>query len=159
MKEIGRIIEIEDNFVFVELRRHCFCSKCWRCTEEREDDDEGESRQVLALARDGHDLELYDRVEIEVSDNIFYVNLLIEYLMPIGDFFIGYLLVLYVSVYYNSPAPELNGFWVGIIFFSISFWLAQSFSNEILITWNQYPRITRIIKNSFAENKVADSQI
>lgn len=152
MREIGTIIELGDDYVFVELKRHYFCSKCWRCIEER-DYDEEESRQLLILSREGFNLEMYDRVEIEVSDNIFYVNLLIEYLMPLGDFFIGYLAGHYISLYYNSPTPELNGFWVGVVFFSISYWLAKVFSIDIMVTWNKYPRITRIIKNSLLGNK------
>lgn len=165
MKEIGKVVNVEDGYIFVELKRHEFCSKCWRCMEEPEldtdaddEDDEyaGEPapeetyRQVLPLKND-IDAELYDRVEVEVSDNIFYVNLVIEFLMPIADFFIGYIAGYYFSVYMAYEQPEAAGFFTAVGFFTLSYWLARVFSSDIMLTWNQYPKAVKIIKNAFAK--------
>jgi len=157
MKEIGKVVKIEDDFIYVELSKKDYCSKCWRCVEEFENEDELlesddvdyddlKVRQVLALRND-KGIELYDRVEIEVSDNIFYVNLLIEFVMPIGDFLIGYFLGYYLSLYVEYSQPSTNGLAAGAIFFTLSFWLARFFSSDILISWNKYPRVIRIIKD------------
>ena len=40
MIENGKIIRIEDDFVFVEMKNNEFCSKCWRCIEEFEDEED-----------------------------------------------------------------------------------------------------------------------
>ncbi len=157
MIETGKIIRIEDDFVFVEMKNNEFCSKCWRCNEEFEDEDELiesdeidyedlKVRQVLKIKTDLN-VEMYDRVEIEVSNNIFYVNLLIEYVIPIGDFIIGFAVAYYFSLYIEYSSPLTNGLALGTIFFTISYWLARMFSSEIMASWKKYPRIVRIIKN------------
>lgn len=162
MKEIGKVINVEEDYIFVELARHEFCSKCWRCMEEPEqamdmdDDDEYDNepaavetyRQVLPLKNDIN-AELYDRVEIEVSDNIFYVNLAIEFFMPIADFFIGFFAGYYFSVYMAYEQPETAGFFTAIVFFTLSYWLARVFSSDIMQSWNKYPRAVKIIRNAF----------
>lgn len=171
MKEIGKVINIEDGYIYVELKKNEFCAKCWRCMEEADrpepapadDDEEGYApppdeeenvRQVLLLKND-IEAEVHDRVEIEISDNIFYVNLLIEFAMPIGDFFIGYIAGYYFSVYMKSENPEAAGLATGVIFFTLSYWLARLFSSDILISWNKYPKAVRIIKNAFMRTNVS----
>ncbi len=165
MREIGKVVNVEDEYIFVELTRHEFCSKCWRCMEEPEDvsemDDEEDEfakepaaaetyRQVLPLKND-IGAELYDRVEIEVSDNIFYVNLFIEFFMPVADFFIGYIAGYYFSIYMVYEQPETTGFFTAVVFFTLSYWLARVFSSDIMLSWNSYPRAVKIIKNAFAK--------
>ena len=103
-------------------------------------------RQVLKLRND-MDVEMYDRVEIEVANNIFYVNLLLEYVMPIGDFVIGFAVAYYMSLYIEYSSPLANGLALGTIFFTISYWLARVFSADILASWNKYPRIVKKINN------------
>ncbi len=159
MIENGRIIRIEDDFVYVEMKNNEFCSRCWRCCEEFEDEDELietdddefnydelKIRQVLKIKTDLN-VEMYDRVEIEVSNNIFYVNLLLEYIIPIGDFIIGFAIAYCLSSYIEYSSPLTNGLALGTIFFTLSYWLARMFSGEILTSWNKYPKIVRIIKN------------
>ena len=161
MKEIGKVIEVDEEYAFVELKNNDFCSKCWRCSEELanidilDDDDndddskfEEEIRQVLRVKSE-KGIELYDRVEIEVSDNIYYVNLLIEFAMPLTDFLIGYIIGYYLSIYYKTGTEESDALIVGIIFFSISFWLSRIFSSDIMMNWGKYPKITKIIKNTY----------
>lgn len=159
MIEEGKVVRIEDDYIFIELKHNEFCSKCWRCVEEFEDEDElmeAEEdeidyedlrvRQVLKVKNEIN-VEMYDRVEIEVANNIFYVNLLLEYILPIGDFIIGFALAYYFSSYIEYSSPLANGLALGTIFFTLSYWLARFFSSEILQSWNKYPKITRIINN------------
>jgi len=159
MIEEGKVVRIEDDYIFIELKHNEFCSKCWRCVEEFEDEDElmeAEEdeidyedlrvRQVLKVKNEIN-VEMYDRVEIEVANNIFYVNLLLEYILPIGDFIIGFALAYYFSSYIEYSLPLANGLALGTIFFTLSYWLARFFSSEILQSWNKYPKITRIINN------------
>ncbi|HNY13076.1 MAG TPA: SoxR reducing system RseC family protein [Candidatus Wallbacteria bacterium] len=165
MKEIGKVVNVEDGYIFVELKRNEFCSKCWRCMDEPEevaeaDDDDDEyiketvsdetCRQVLPLKNEIN-AELYDRVEIEVSDNIFYVNLVIEFLMPLADFFIGYAAGYYFSIYMAYEQPETTGFFTAVVFFTLSYWLARVFSSDIMLTWNKYPKAVKIIRNAFVK--------
>ena len=160
MTEIGKVVRVDDDYIYVELKHNEFCSKCWRCVEEFENEDElAEAeddeidyddlkvRQVLKLRND-MDFEMYDRVEIEVANNIFYVNLLLEYAMPIGDFMIGFAVAYYMSLYIEYSSPLANGLALGTIFFTISYWLARVFSADILASWNKYPRIVKKINNS-----------
>ncbi len=156
MIETGKVIRIEDDCIYVEMQHNDFCSKCWRCGEEFEDEDElMESdeinydelkiRQVLMI-RTNTNVELYDRVEIEVPDNIFYVNLLLEYMIPIADFVIGFVIAYYFSSFIEYSSPLANGLALGTIFFTLSYWLARFFSNDILISWNKFPKVIKILK-------------
>lgn len=160
MIERGKVIRIDDEYVYVELKHNDFCSKCWRCSEEIDFDDilldddeineeEIKVRQVLRLKKDyNFDIKINDIVEIEVSNNIFYVNLLLEYIVPILDFIIGFLIAYYISFYIDYAVPETNGLILGTIFFTISYWLSKVFSSEIMISWNLYPKITAILKRN-----------
>ncbi|HOD42621.1 MAG TPA: SoxR reducing system RseC family protein [Candidatus Wallbacteria bacterium] len=159
MIEEGKVVRIEDDYIFIELKHNEFCSKCWRCVEEFEDEDELmeaeedeidyedlKVRQVLKIKNE-ISVEMYDRVEIEVANNIFYVNLLLEYILPVGDFIIGFVIAYYFSSHIEYSSPLANGLALGTIFFTLSYWLARFFSSEILQSWNKYPRITRVIRN------------
>ena len=112
MKEVGRVVSVNDDAAVVSMRASGACDKCGLCMAS------SDGREILLLALNEAGAGVGDAVEIEISPGRVLVAAFALYMLPVLLTILGFAVGSYMSRGdENSPLPTI----MAVVFLVVSF--------------------------------------
>lgn len=127
MREIGKIIEIDNNIAKVLIKRNTACGSCGACQI-------GKDNLNMILSADNRvNGKIGDEVEIDLKTSNFLLATAIAYGLPLLSLLIGIVGSYYLLIAIGFTADKSQGLAaiIGLIVLSISFLLIRANENKI----------------------------
>ncbi|MCM1042915.1 MAG: SoxR reducing system RseC family protein [Corallococcus sp.] len=135
MQEVGKVIQIKNEFVTVRIGRHSACGECGKCgfTENQ--------RHVDFYVKNTLGAKIGDSVAVDIKDINTIKLAAVAYILPM----IGALLLFLVSVLLNWPIwTSLLMFVCGLVLAYVAVAIIDKRKKH---KWMQSPEMVKIIKN------------
>lgn len=140
MREIGKVVAVNNGIAKVEIKRHTACGNCGACQV-------GQDKLVMeTLAKNTISADIGDQVEIETeTTNVLKASLII-YTFPLIMFIIGCLIGYGVANYTNYQVwNNYIGFGTGLVFTLISYLIIRKNEKKFINDKAFQPTICRIV--------------
>lgn len=115
MKELGKVVKVEEKYIEISIKRTSACDKCKRCISA-----EGQ-KQMLLRARPYENASIGDIVEIDQKASTFLSAVFTAYIIPLIAFVIGTVIGYYVFASHSQGTKELYSILLGLLFLAVSY--------------------------------------
>ncbi|HHU62927.1 MAG TPA: SoxR reducing system RseC family protein [Clostridiales bacterium] len=115
MKELGKVVKVEDEYLEISIRRTSACDKCKRCISA------DAQNQMLLRAKPYKNASIGDIVEIEQKTSTFLSAVFTAYIIPLIAFIIGLVIGLMGFADHGQGTRELYSILLGILFLVITY--------------------------------------
>jgi sigma-E factor negative regulatory protein RseC len=141
VQQYAKVIKVkpEMSLATVEIKRHASCDKCGECSEQPT------AGEMEVDARNPIGAQKGDFVAIEMDDRSILGALVVVYLVPIINMFIGYFLGEWLSKRLIIWNPEMLGAVMAISFLVISFGIAKKYGEKGKAAGRYQPVIKRTV--------------
>ena len=143
MREIGKVIDSNDNVAKVRVTKHSACSKCDReCPLSNTDQHEQE--EMIFKVKDKIGANKGDKVSIELENRNLVFSSLLMYLMPIINMIIGYFFGKWFGMKYKILDFELAGVLGTLLFLGLSYFFLKYINSKLENNNKINPRLVKI---------------
>lgn len=149
MREIGKVIDCNNNIAKVKVTKHSACSKCDReCPLSNSD--QHEQKEMIFKVKDKIGANKGDKVSIELENKNLVFSSLLMYLMPILNMIIGYFFGKWFGIQYNVLNAEFAGVLGTVLFLGLSYFLLKIINSKLKNSNSIDPKLVKIHnKNSY----------
>ena len=131
MREVGEVIDCDDNIAKVKVVKKSACNKCDKpcplsSTETHEKKEMVFQLQNIIRAKKG------DQVIIEMENRSLVISSLLMYLIPIINMILGYFIGRWVGVSYNIFTAEISGIIGTMVFLFISYLVLRYIDSKLI---------------------------
>ena len=115
MKELGKVVRVEDEYLEIYIERTSACDKCNRCISA------DAQNQMLLRAKPYKNASIGDILEIEQKTSTFLSAVFTAYIIPLIAFIIGTVIGLFGFGDHGQGARELYSILLGLLFLAITY--------------------------------------